>query len=82
MYRITLSKDSEKVFLNNNHPVVIRFKGDVPIFIIIPHVILIFMAMLFSTRTGLEFFNKEPNYKKLAYWTFGLLILGGIILVP
>ena len=82
MYRITLSKDSEKVFLNNNHPVVIRFKGDVPIFIIIPHVILIFMAMLFSTRTGLEFFNKEPNYKKLAYWTFGLLILGGMIFGP
>jgi len=82
MYRITLSKDSEKVFLNNNHPVVIRFKGDVPIFIIIPHVILIFMAMLFSTRTGLEFINKEPNYKKLAYWTFGLLILGGMIFGP
>ncbi|MFZ1519761.1 MAG: hypothetical protein WAU11_13340, partial [Ignavibacteriaceae bacterium] len=82
MYRITLSKDSEKVFLNNNHPVVIRFKGDVPIFIIIPHVILIFMAMLFSTRTGLEFFNKEANYKKLAYWTFGLLILGGMIFGP
>ena len=82
MYRITLEKDSEKVFLNNNHPVVIRFKGDVPIFIIIPHVILIFMAMLFSTRTGLEFFNKEPNYKKLAYWTFGLLILGGMIFGP
>ena len=50
--------------------------------IIIPHVILIFMAMLFSTRTGLEFFNKEPNYKKLAYWTFGLLILGGMIFGP
>ena len=61
MYRITLEKDSEKVFLNNSHPVVIRFQGDVPIFVIIPHVILIFMAMLFSTRTGLEFFNKEPN---------------------
>lgn len=82
MYRISLSKDSEKVFLNNSQPVVIRFKGDVPIFIIIPHVILIFMAMLFSTRTGLEFFNKEPNYKKLAYWTFGLLILGGMIFGP
>ncbi len=82
MYCIALEKDSEKIFLNNSHPVVIRFKGDVPIFVIIPHVILIFMAMLFSTRTGLEFFNKEPNYKKLAYWTFGLLILGGMIFGP
>ncbi|MEO8232082.1 MAG: hypothetical protein ABI638_07345 [Ignavibacteriota bacterium] len=82
MYRVILEKKSEKVFLNNHHPVVIRFKGDVPVFIIIPHVILIFMAMLFSTRTGLEFFNKEPDYKKLAYWTFGLLILGGMIFGP
>ena len=82
MYRVTLEKNSEKVVLNNHHPVVIRFKGDVPVFIIIPHVILIFMAMLFSTRTGLEFFNKEPNYKKLAYGTFGLLILGGMIFGP
>jgi hypothetical protein len=38
--------------------------------------------MLFSTRTGLEFFNKEPNYKKLSYWTFGLLVLGGLIFGP
>ena len=82
MYRIALEKNSNKVLLNNHLPVVIRFKGDVPIFIIIPHVILIFLAMLFSTRTGLEFFNKEPNYKKLAYWTFGLLILGGMIFGP
>jgi hypothetical protein len=82
MYKVTLEKNSEKVLLNNHTPVIIRFKGDVPIFIIIPHVILIFMAMLFSTRTGLEFFNKEPNYIKLAYWTFGLLILGGMIFGP
>lgn len=82
IYKISLSKNDETFPLNDDHPVVIRFKGDVPIFIIIPHVILIFMAMLFSTRTGLEFFNKQPNYKKLAYWTFGLLILGGMIFGP
>jgi hypothetical protein len=82
IYRVALENGSEKVLLNNRQPVVIRFKGDVPIIVIIPHVILIFLAMLFSTRTGLEFFNKEPNYKKLAYWTFGLLILGGMIFGP
>jgi hypothetical protein len=82
MYRIAIEKDSEKVVLNNSHPIVIRFKGDVPIFIIIPHVIFIFLAMLFSTRTGLEFFKKEPKYEKLVYWTFGLLILGGMIFGP
>lgn len=82
IYKISLSQNGKTINLNDGHPVVIRFKGDVPIFIIIPHVILIFLAMLFSTRTGLEFFKKEPNYKKLVYWTFGLLILGGMIFGP
>lgn len=82
IYKISLYKDGKAYNLNDGHPVVIRFKGDVPIFIIIPHVIFIFLAMLFSTRTGLEFFNKQPDYKKLVYWTFGLLILGGMIFGP
>jgi len=82
IYRINLTKGVDQITIPQNEPVVIRFKGEVPLFIIIPHVILIFMAMLFSTRTGLEFFNKEPNYKKLAYWTFGFLILGGMIFGP
>ncbi len=82
IYRINLTNGVDQITIPQNEPVVIRFKGDVPLFIIIPHVILIFMAMLFSTRTGLEFFSKEPNYKKLAYWTFGFLILGGMIFGP
>ena len=82
IYKINLYKDGKAYNLNDGHPVVMRFKGDVPIFIIIPHVIFIFLAMLFSTRTGLEFFKKEPDYKKLVYWTFGLLIIGGLIFGP
>ncbi len=82
IYKIELIKDGKSFNLNDGHPVVIRFKGDVPALIIIPHIILMFLGMLFSTRTGFEFFNKEPDYKKLAYWTFGLLILGGMIFGP
>lgn len=63
--------------------VVIRFKGDVPIWILIPHVIAMFGAMLLSTRTGLEIFRKEKdNLLKLTYWTLGFLIAGGFILGP
>jgi hypothetical protein len=39
-----------------------------------------FAAMLVSTRAGLEIFMKEPNYKKLAFWTLGLLAVGGMAL--
>lgn len=81
IYEIVLSKDDKKIIIPDE-PVVIRFRGDVPAAVIIPHVILIFLAMLFSTRTGLEYFNKTPDYKKLAYWTFAFLILGGMIFGP
>jgi len=82
MYKITLEKNEKLFPLNDGHPVVIRFKGDVPAFIIIPHVILMFLAMMLSARAGLEFFNYKPDYKKLVYWTFVILILGGMILGP
>lgn len=62
--------------------VVIRFKGDVPLFVLIPHIIAMFLSMLLSTRTGLEFFNNGNNLKKLTYWTIGLLFIGGFILGP
>lgn len=81
IYEITLNNDKNQITIPEE-PVVIRFRGDVPVFIIVPHVILIFLAMLLSTRTGLEYFNKNPNYKKFTYWTFGILILGGLIFGP
>lgn len=70
-----------KIPTDNN--VVIRFKGDVPIWILIPHVIAMFGAMLLATRTGLEFFRKEKDsLLKLTYWTFGFLLIGGFLLGP
>jgi hypothetical protein len=63
-------------------PVVLRFKGMVPIWVLIPHIIIIFAAMLFSTRSGLEVIGKNPKPKNYVLWTFILLVLGGFILGP
>jgi hypothetical protein len=80
-YQVFLIKDNLKAELPEK-PVVLRFKGDVPILILLIHVIVIFAAMLVSTRAGLEFFNKEPNFRKFALWAFGIMTLGGMILGP
>lgn len=63
-------------------PVVIRFKGGVPAFILIPHIIIMFIAMLFSNLAGLMSIIKYPSYKKYSLWTLILLIAGGMILGP
>jgi len=63
-------------------PVVIRFKGDVPAFVLIPHILLMFIAMLFSTLAGLMAIIKYPAYKKYGLWTLILFIAGGMVLGP
>ena len=80
IYKVRLSKDSNEIYLPAERDAIIRFKGDVPAVLLIFHIIFMFCAMLYSTRTGLEYFRKEPNYKKLAFLTLGLLTVGGLIL--
>ena len=82
VYHIILEKDEEVVTIPANGEVVIRFKSDVPIFFLIPHIIFIFGAMLLSTRTGLEYFNEGKSFKPLTILTFIFVIIGGFILGP
>jgi len=82
VYHIILQNDDEVVVLPEKGEVIIRFKGDVPIYFLIPHIIFIFGAMLLSTRTGLEYFNEGKKFKPLAILTFVFVIIGGFILGP
>ena len=77
-FEITDSKGT--ITYMKSSPVVIRFKGDVPGFILGPHILIMFLAMLFSTLAGLMTIGKFPAYKKYALWTMILLIAGGFLL--
>lgn len=81
-YYVELEKGGQIVDAPNDRAVVIRFKDVVPVWLLIPHVIFMFGAMLLSTRAGLEYFNREPDFKKLTSWTLGFLLVGGFILGP
>lgn len=76
-YYIKLFKDDSSVQIPSGKAVTIRFKDDVPIWLLIPHILGMFLAMMLSNRTGLEFFNKEPKLDKLALWTIIVLFIGG-----
>jgi hypothetical protein len=81
MYRIGLYSGTGLNWLTPE-PVTIRFKGDIPAPIIVPHIALMFLAMLFSTRTGLEALLKRPRVFKLSLWTVITLAAGGLVLGP
>ena len=81
-YYVELTDSNGTHTLFRDEPVVIRFKGTVPGYVLAPHVLLMFVAMLFSTLAGLMSIVKYPQYKKYAVWTLVLLFFGGMILGP
>jgi hypothetical protein len=81
MYRIQLQNGAESVWLTAK-PVIMRFKGVVPDYVLLPHILLMFLAMWFSMRTGFEAIAKGPQVAKLALWTVISFTAGGIILGP
>ncbi len=82
MYRVHLKKDETSITITDGEGIVVRFKGDVPLFVLIPHVFLMFGGMLLSLRAALEVFNKNKNLKKLIYVTVAFLLIGGFFLGP
>ena len=77
---ITDLKGTQVLF--KEEPVIVRYKGGVPSSALVPHVIMMFVAMLFSTLAGLMALTKVPLYKKFALWTLILLTAGGMIMGP
>lgn len=81
-YSLRLQRGDTVFVIPERDPVVIRFKGEVPMSILIPHVLVMFLAMLFSTRAGLECLTRQPKVRILAFTTVILLVIGGGILGP
>jgi hypothetical protein len=76
-YYIELQKGSTTTIVPDGKTIPIRFKGDVPLIVLIPHIIAMFAAMLLSTRTAFEGFVNIGNLKKFSTWTLIALFIGG-----
>lgn len=81
-YEVILSSQMKETSLTGGKPIIIRFKGPVPDAILTPHILIMFLAMLFSTRAGIAALDSKSNPRKYALWAAGLLIVGGLILGP
>jgi hypothetical protein len=82
VYKVRLYKDGKEIWLNHGQPAVARFKGEVPMTLIIIHVIFMFAGLLLGLRTGLEAFNKNGKLENLVFLTLATIFLGGLILGP
>ncbi len=74
-YFIELKENNKKVFLPENKTVVIKFKGDVPGLILIPHVLMMFLSMLFSNRAAFEYSGKTSRVKIYSLLTIITLLV-------
>jgi len=81
-YYITLVTPDTTVYIPGPETVVIRFKGEVPLAILLVHVAFIFLGMLWSNRTGLELLRAKPRTGSLALTTTLLVFIGGLIFGP
>ncbi|PKP33886.1 MAG: hypothetical protein CVU00_09225 [Bacteroidetes bacterium HGW-Bacteroidetes-17] len=78
---IILSNDNTSVTVREE-PVILRFTGIVPKYILYPHILLMFLAMVFSIRAGIEAYYRRDNIFKFTQYTVILFFLGGLILGP
>jgi hypothetical protein len=81
-YRITLISGEEIFQLTGDDPVVIRFKDPVPMWVLIPHVAVIFLGMLLATRAGLAALSTSESPRRYVWWVLIFLIVGGFVLGP
>lgn len=81
MYTISLFYENQELVLTEE-PVIIRFKGAVPDWITILHVIFIFLAFIFSMRTGFEALRRGRYTYAYTVATTVFLLLGGLVFGP
>ncbi|HCT31038.1 MAG TPA: hypothetical protein DIW31_09965 [Bacteroidales bacterium] len=76
------SADNSTVDIAKNEPIVIRFKDPVPVWALAPHILLIFIAMLFSNLTGLMAAFNHDRFKFYGVLTIIFLLVAGFIFGP
>ena len=80
-YQVRLTRGAEHV-LFPERPAVTRFRGDVPGWVLVPHILAMFLGMLFAVRAGIEALAPRRGMRRLAWATLGLFLVGGFILGP
>jgi hypothetical protein len=82
-YSVVLSGPSgPPVLVPEGEPIVMRFKGDVPALLLVPHVVTMFVAMMIGIRAALAAAVGRPEARRYAWVTVVGIAIGGLVLGP
>jgi len=82
-YHVTLATTTGDVRLpGDGATVTMRFKDPVPAWVLIPHILLMFTALLVGIRTGLGAAWAPTGLRRLTLVTLATMTLGGLVLGP
>ena len=81
-YHLVLEAGGQAIDLHEEKNVVIRFRGDVPAWALIPHVLMMILTIIWSTATILFALAAMPSFKKTMGVTIIFLLIGGFVLGP
>ncbi len=81
-YTVELGQGPDTVRIPQEGPVVLRYKGPVSLAVLLPHVTMMFIAVLIGLRTGLGALFGTTAPRRLLWITLSCMTLGGLILGP
>jgi hypothetical protein len=79
-YYLLFTQTDDDIVVMQEDTTVARFKNSVPAFILVPHIVLMFAAMLLCCLSGLLALFRRERYMTYAKAGFACLLLGGIVL--
>lgn len=81
-YYFELKEGDQTVTVAEDSPVIVRFKGMVPRYILYPHILFMIISLLLGVRTGVEVLAKGKNQIRFTMITIISLGIGGLVLGP
>ncbi len=81
VYSIYYNVNEKKYYLNESD-VIVRYKGAVPLWILVLHIIFMFFSLMFSNFTGITSISNRFNSGRWAIFTMLFLFIGGFIFGP
>ncbi len=81
-YHVRLEGGGQTLRVPAREAAVARFKGAIPLPVLLVHILVMFLGMACSLRTGFEALARGPRLPRLAVTTLVILAIGGLILGP